>query len=97
MRKLSLGVLGLMLVASIAAFASTGGCHVHRSVGTTGEVSTFGPDLSDRRFPTEYLARFLADPSIKPSTNGKRMPSLGLRDKDIAPLVAFINASQSSP
>jgi cytochrome c553 len=80
-------------------FAATGcvTCHVHRAVAITGEVSTFGPDLTDRTFPADYLARFLADPSIKPLTNGKRMPNLGLRDKDIAPLVAFINASQSSP
>jgi cytochrome c553 len=69
-------------------------CHVHRAVGIAGEVSDFGPDLTDRRFPRDYLARFLADPSIKPPTNGKRMPSLALRDKDIAPLIAFINAER---
>jgi cytochrome c553 len=69
-------------------------CHVHRAVGITGQVSNFGPDLTDRRFPPDYLARFLADPSIKPPTKGKRMPSLALRDKDIAPLVAFINAER---
>jgi mono/diheme cytochrome c family protein len=67
-------------------------CHVHRAVDIAGEASAFGPDLSDRRFPPDYLARFLADPSIKPPTNGSRMPNLGLREKDIAPLVAFINA-----
>jgi hypothetical protein len=67
-------------------------CHTHRAVGIAGEVSDFGPDLTDRRFAPDYLARFLADPSIKPPTNGKRMPNLGLRDKDIAPLVAFIYA-----
>jgi len=70
-------------------------CHVHRAVGIAGEVSDFGPDLTDRRFPPDYLARFLADPSIKPPVNGKRMPSLGLRAKDIAPLVAFINAGRA--
>jgi hypothetical protein len=59
-----------------------------------GEVSTLGPDLTERRFPPDYLARFLADPSIKPAANGRRMPSLGLRAKDIAPLVAFLNAEQ---
>jgi hypothetical protein len=69
-------------------------CHMHREAGVDGEAATFGPNLSDRRFPPDYLARFLADPSIKPPTNGKRMPSLGLRPKDIAPLVAFINAEQ---
>jgi hypothetical protein len=69
-------------------------CHVHRAVDIAGEVSNVGPDLTDRRFPPDYLARFLADPSIKPPTNGKRMPSLALRDKDIAPLIAFINAER---
>jgi hypothetical protein len=78
-------------------FAATGcvTCHVHRAVDIAGEVSGFGPDLTDRRFPADYLARFLADPSIKPPTNGKQMPSFGLRAKDIAPLVAFINAQRS--
>jgi hypothetical protein len=69
-------------------------CHVHRATRVVGEVSTVGPDLTDRRFPADYLARFLADPSIKPAANGRRMPTLGLRAKDIAPLVAFINAEQ---
>jgi hypothetical protein len=67
-------------------------CHVHRAVGIAGEVNDFGPDLTDRTFAEDYLARFLADPSIKPPTNGKRMPNLALRQKDIEPLIAFINA-----
>lgn len=77
-------------------FASMGcvTCHVHSAVPVTGEVSDAGPDLSNQRFAPDYLARFLADPSIKPSTNGKRMPNLALREKDIAPLVAFINAER---
>lgn len=69
-------------------------CHVHNAVDIAGEVSDFGPDLTDRKFPPGYLARYLADPSIKPATNGKTMPSLALREKDIAPLVAFINAER---
>lgn len=69
-------------------------CHTHREVGIKGDVSDFGPDLSDRRFPADYLAKFLANPSIKPPTNGKRMPNLSLREKDIAPLIAFINAER---
>lgn len=69
-------------------------CHVHRDVGIAGEANGFGPDLTERRFAPDYLARFLADPSIKPPTNGKRMPNLALRDKDIAVLVAFINAER---
>jgi len=66
-------------------------CHVHRDVGIKGELSDYGPDLTGRTFPADYLARFLANPSIKPPTNGRQMPHLGLREKDIAPLVAFIN------
>ena len=77
-------------------FASMGcvTCHTHRDVGITGEVSGAGPDLTGRSFPADYLAKFLANPSIKPSTNGNRMPNLGLRDKDIAPLIAFINSDR---
>jgi hypothetical protein len=77
-------------------FAALGcvACHVHRAVGVVGEVSDFGPDLTGRQFPPDYLARFLADPSIKPAANDRRMPNLGLRPKDIAPLVAFINADR---
>ncbi|MDP9177324.1 MAG: cytochrome c, partial [Gemmatimonadota bacterium] len=77
-------------------FAATGcvSCHTHSAVGIRGELSDFGGDLTNRSFPPDYLARFLANPSIKPSTNGKRMPDLGLREKDIAPLIAFINAER---
>ncbi len=67
-------------------------CHVHRDVDIKGELSKYAPDLSNRRFPAEYLAQFLANPSIKPLTqNGERMPNLGLRQREIAALVAFIN------
>lgn len=75
-------------------FAARGcvSCHVHRAVDIKGELSHYAPDLSNRRFPTEYLAEFLANPSIKPQTqNGARMPNLGLRRHEIAALVAFIN------
>ena len=71
-------------------------CHVHDAVPIRGELGDFGPDLTGRRFAPEYLARFLADPSIKPPTNGRRMPNLGLREKDIATLVAFINAERET-
>ena len=78
-------------------FASQGcvTCHTHRDVGIVGELSTYGPDLSERQFPAAYLAQFLNNPSIKPPTNGKQMPNLFLKDKDIAPLIAFINATRS--
>ena len=68
-------------------------CHVHRAVKLETEIANFGPDLTDRRFPADYLRRFLADPSIKPSVAGREMPNLRLREKDIVPIVAFINQS----
>lgn len=70
-------------------------CHVHRAVDIAGQANDVGPNLTDRRFPADYLAKFLANPSIKPPVNGKMpMPSLALKEKDIAPLVAFINAER---
>jgi mono/diheme cytochrome c family protein len=70
-------------------------CHVHGSVDIAGDLKDFGPNLTDRRFPAEYLAAFLADPSIKPPTDAnKRMPNLALNPKDIAVLVAFINSER---
>ena len=69
-------------------------CHVHDDIQIKGELSDFGPDLTARRFPQAYLAKYLANPSIKPSVNGKRMPNPGLREKDITPLIAFINADR---
>lgn len=77
-------------------FAAKGcvSCHVHRSVDIAGEVKDVGPDLSDRKFAADYLAKFLADPSIKPPTNNNRMPNLALRQQDIGSLVAFINSER---
>lgn len=77
-------------------FASLGcvSCHVHRDVDIKGELSDFGPDLSEKKFPASYLAQFLAKPSIKPPTNGRQMPNPGLKQKDIATLIAFINAER---
>jgi hypothetical protein len=70
-------------------------CHVHRSVEITGQMSTFGPELTDRRLPAGYLAKFLANPSIKPPTPGKpQMPNLDMREKEIIPLVAFLTADR---
>ena len=69
-------------------------CHAHREIAIKGQLSDFGPDLSEKKFPATYLAKFLANPSIKPPTNGKQMPNPGLREKDIAPLIAFINAER---
>jgi hypothetical protein len=77
-------------------FAAKGciSCHVHSAVDIEGELQDAGPDLSNRSFPAEYLARFLADPTVKatPAANGRTMPNPQLRPHEIAALVAFINA-----
>jgi len=78
-------------------FAAQGcvNCHVHRDVPITGQMSAVGPELSDLRLPAEYLARFLANPSVKPKSAGRmQMPDLALREKEILPLVAFLTAER---
>lgn len=76
-------------------FAAKGcvSCHVHSAVDIVGELKAAGPDLTGRRFPPDYLTRFLADPGIKTSTpsNGWKMPNPKLRSQEISALVAFIN------
>ena len=75
------------------------GCHTHQDV----KGRLYGPDLTGKRFPPDYLARFLADPSITPvpdevcskdrSYCGSpyAMPNLNLKNDEIKALVAFIN------
>ena len=64
------------------------GCHRH---GEINPERTPDPkfDLTGKRFPADYLKKFLADPSIKPA----EMPKLNLKEDDIEALVAFINKS----
>jgi mono/diheme cytochrome c family protein len=79
-------------------FAAKGcvSCHVNSAVDIEGELKSAGPDLSGRRFPAEYLSRFLADPGIKTTTasNGWKMPNPRLRPREITALVAFINTGR---
>lgn len=79
-------------------FAAKGcvSCHVHSAVDIEGELKSAGPDLSGRRFPAEYLGRFLSDPGIKTSSagNGLKMPNPRLRPQEITALVAFINSGR---
>ena len=75
-------------------FASAGcvTCHVHGGVDIEPLWDFKAPELTDRRFAADYLAKFLADPSIKPkSPNVMPMPNPRLRSSDITALVAFIN------
>ncbi len=65
-------------------------CHLHRDVNGSGVVAA-GPELTGRRWPAEYLQRFLKDPSIGPQYGNSRMPNLDLKDAEVAALIAFLN------
>lgn len=72
-------------------------CHVHKDVDKSGLVP-LGPELTRARYPGDYLARFLADPTIPTAGSGPRpgptrMPDLDLKPREIASLVSFINAT----
>ena len=72
----------------VRLFSSKGciGCHRHIEVNPE-HVTDAKFDLTGRRFPQDYLKKFLADPSTKPAD----MPNLKLKDDEIEALAAFIN------
>ncbi|MBI4785985.1 MAG: c-type cytochrome [Chloroflexi bacterium] len=70
-------------------------CHqnnaAHELAGNFRSLSV-GPDLSSPKWTTEFLHRWLKDPSaVKPGTE---MPTLGLSDVEIAALAAFLTAAK---
>lgn len=70
-------------------------CHSHQLTRQFYGVQA-GPDLSDPKFASAYLERFLANPSIKTDWRGDaRMPNLGLKGAEITSLVAFLNREKS--
>jgi mono/diheme cytochrome c family protein len=73
-------------------------CHVNTEVTRAPSLS-IGPELTGRRYPADILARFLAHPeSVQltqlPRTSPFRMPNLGLKDQEVASLVAMINGGR---
>jgi cytochrome c2 len=66
-------------------------CHSHAKAEAYGKGEV-GPELTDKRFATQYLRQYLANPTIKPPTTNTRMPDLGLSEAEITALVAFINS-----
>jgi mono/diheme cytochrome c family protein len=76
------GTRGLRLFAAKGCV----GCHRHLEVNPEHDVDAKF-DLTGKRFPPDYLKKFLADPSIKPA----EMPNLKLKDDEIEALAAFIN------
>jgi len=72
----------------VRLFTAKGCIGCHRHVEVNPQRSTEARfDLTGKRFPPEYLKKFLADPSIKPA----EMPNLKLTDSEIDALAAFIN------
>jgi hypothetical protein len=74
-------------------FAAKGcaNCHSHQLTKDL-LVTPVGPDLTQPKFSNAYLARFLADPSIKTDWKSQtRMPNLGLKQAEILALTAFLN------
>ena len=66
-------------------------CHVHGAVDSRPLVES-GPNLTEKKFDAAYLALWLANPAIRPPTNGKQvMPNPGLSPREIGALVAFVN------
>jgi mono/diheme cytochrome c family protein len=72
-----------------AAFKTNGcyGCHMIGKFGTP-----IGPDLSHvgRKYPPEYLARWLRDPAQQRPT--AHMPALELTDADVRALAAYLGS-----
>ncbi|MBI4543959.1 MAG: cytochrome c [Gemmatimonadetes bacterium] len=69
-------------------------CHLHAEVRGSGAVPV-GPELTGRRYPADYLAKFLADPaSASPAKGTAKMPDLDLKPREIAALVAFLNTER---
>ena len=71
-------------------------CHVQRAVAGSGTYAV-GPDLTERPLAPDYLARYLADPSISPSNRSRgdgAMPDLDLDAAEIGALVAFLGGER---
>jgi mono/diheme cytochrome c family protein len=78
---------GPVIARGEAAFKNNGcyGCHLIGKFGTP-----IGPDLSQvgRKYPQEYLARWLRDPALqRPSAH---MPKLELTEADVRALAAYL-------
>ena len=72
----------------VRLFQTKGCIGCHRHVEVNPERATEARfDLTGKRFPQEYLKKFLSDPSIKPA----EMPNLALKTDEIDALAAFIN------
>jgi mono/diheme cytochrome c family protein len=80
---------GSIIERGEAAFKNNGcyGCHIIGKAGTP-----IGPDLTQvgRKYPAEYLVRWLRDPALqRPSAH---MPALELTDADVQALATYLGS-----
>lgn len=62
---------------------------------TCHERMAVGPNLTGKRFDVAYISRFIADPPSTPSRpGGSFMPNLGLQQREIASIVAYLNSDR---
>jgi mono/diheme cytochrome c family protein len=62
---------------------------------TCHEQIEVGPKLEGKRFDVGYISGFIANPPSTPTRGGSSpMPNLGLRQREIASLVAFLNSDR---
>jgi mono/diheme cytochrome c family protein len=70
-------------------------CHRHGDVES--ETIEVGPELTGRRYPADYLSRFLANPEARTGrAEPGQMPNLRLKTPEIAALVAFLNTERQA-
>ena len=68
-------------------------CHVNKEIAGRNLLPA-GPELTGKKFPADYLKRFLADPAQARGTSAEKrdsMPNLNLSKDEIESLTAFIN------
>lgn len=77
------------MTRGLRLFTSKGcvGCHRHLEATPEPTAVAARMDLTGKRFPSEYLRKFLADPGMKTTD----MPNLNLTPEEIEMLAMFIN------
>jgi mono/diheme cytochrome c family protein len=71
-------------------FVAKGCVTCHEQIGV-------GPSLVGKRFDAAYISGFIANPPTEPSQPGRStMPNLGLQQREIASLVAYVNSDRQS-
>lgn len=63
---------------------------------TGRQAANIGPPLTGRRFPSDNLARKLADPARDRPFAQWGMPDLGLTEQEIAALVTYVNGGSDA-